>query len=77
MSNDELVTGRKLQPELSLILHKDHNGKFKLWACRGVGKGCARNKYRTSKAPCGDCKGPLREDLTIGEVQSMLNKGDA
>ena len=63
--------------KLDLILHRDVDGKRKLWACRGSGRGCARNTYRQKKAPCDDCKGPLDERLTISDVQSMLAKGDA
>lgn len=63
--------------EICMILHKDVDGKFKLWACRGEGKGCARNKYRTVKAPCVDCKGPLDDNLTLEQFQQMLARGDA
>ena len=65
------------ESKLDLILHKDAQGKFGLWACRGEGKGCNRNKYRNTKAPCTDCVGPLPEDMTLGEVQEKLRKGDA
>lgn len=62
---------------LQMILAKDNAGDFRMWACRGEGRGCKRNKYRTSKKPCEDCKGPLDENLTIEEVQKMLARGDA
>jgi hypothetical protein len=63
--------------ELNAILAKDSEGEFRLWACRGVGKGCARNKDRRQKAPCSDCFGPLEETMTLGEVAARLKQGDA
>lgn len=63
--------------ELSMILHKDTDGKLKFWACRGQGKGCARNKFRTTKAPCPDCVPAHDENETIGELQARLARGDA
>ena len=62
---------------IDMILAKDENGKFALWACRGEGKGCPRNFYRKNKKPCEDCYGPLDENLTLAEVQEQLNRGDA
>lgn len=63
--------------ELNLILARDDKGEFQLWACRGTGKGCERNRYRQSKAACQDCYGPLPHDMTLAEVQARLQKGDA
>lgn len=63
--------------QLNTILAKDEAGNFRLWACRGEGKGCERNKYRRAQKPCADCVGPLREDLTLGEVAQLLKRGDA
>lgn len=65
------------KPELSMILKRDDGGTFRLWACRGQGKGCSRNRYRAQKTPCEDCVGPLDKELTLGEVQELLAKGDA
>jgi hypothetical protein len=62
---------------LSTILAKDENGKFRLWACRGAGKGCTRNKYRRQQKPCADCFGPLDENMTLGQVVERLKQGDA
>lgn len=65
-------------PKLSLILFRDPaDQKLKLWACRGAGKGCGRNKYRSRQKPCDDCFGPLPETLTLGEVAERLKSGDA
>lgn len=63
--------------KLDMILAKDEAGAFRLWACRGAGKGCARNHYRRQRKPCADCVGPLDETLTISEVQDLLARGDA
>lgn len=63
--------------KLDLILQKEASGEFELYACRGKGKGCKRNKTREKKAACEDCMGPLPEHLTLEEVYNRLNKGDA
>jgi hypothetical protein len=63
--------------KLSTILAKDANGDFRLWACRGEGKGCGRNKYRRQQKPCADCFGPLDENMTLGQVVERLKAGDA
>jgi hypothetical protein len=63
--------------ELKTILAKDAVGKLGLWACRGAGKGCARNKYRRQHAPCDDCLGPLDETMTLGQVSDRLKQGDS
>jgi hypothetical protein len=63
--------------ELITILYRLPSGKFVLWACRGEGKGCKRNRYRSSQKPCGDCLGPLPENWTLQQVIEHLNRGDA
>jgi hypothetical protein len=63
--------------ELHTILAKDEAGKFQLWACRGAGKGCERNRYRRAQKPCPDCYGPLDENLTLQQVVDRLKQGDA
>jgi hypothetical protein len=62
---------------LDLVLARDDAGELRLWACRGEGKGCERNRYRKSKKQCVDCYGPLPENMTLGEVQKKLERGDA
>ena len=62
---------------LNTVLAKDEKGKFRLWACRGTGKGCNRNRYRSSKSPCDDCFGPLDENMTLQQVADRLKQGDA
>lgn len=49
---------------------------FRMWACRGEGKGCARNKYRNAKKHCDDCV-PARDEETLGELQKRIAAGDA
>lgn len=63
--------------KLSMIMARDTHGKLKLWACRGVGKGCTRNKYRASKAPCDDCVPAHDENETLGQLVERLARGDA
>jgi hypothetical protein len=62
--------------DLQFILDKT-TGDFKLWACRGEGKGCDRNKYRKQKVHCEDCYGPCPEDITLAELKAILDRGDA
>lgn len=71
--NQTAEPGRKLD----MILAKDAGGEFQLWACRGEGKGCRRNKFRQRAVPCDDCKGPLAQHLTLEEVERQLEQGDA
>lgn len=68
------------KPQLSLILARDQQSPrhdLRLWACRGEGKGCKRNRYRTAKAPCDDCFGPLDPNMTVADVIKRLEQGDA
>jgi hypothetical protein len=65
------------EPKLSLILHRGVDGQHKLWACRGAGKGCTRNKYRAAKAPCVDCVPAHDERETVGALLERLQRGDA
>lgn len=65
------------EPELRLIMHRDERHRMQLWACRGAGKGCPRNKHRRSKTPCADCFGPLPPNWTLEQVQRRLKQGDA
>jgi hypothetical protein len=66
-----------IEKKIEMILHRDHAGELRLWACRGEGKGCKRNTLRRTKKPCDDCWGPLDESLTVGEVYDRLKTGDA
>jgi len=61
---------------LKLILARDREHQLRLWACRGNGRGCQRNRYRNG-VPCEDCAGPLPEHLTLSEVEEQLQLGDA
>ncbi len=66
-----------MSEKLELILAHAGTGKLELYACRGIGKGCPRNRYRTSKSPCDDCMGPLPHDMTMEQVQKRIAAGDA
>jgi hypothetical protein len=63
--------------KLSLIMQRDHTGELRLWACRGEGKGCGRNKFRKQSVHCDDCLGPLPPDMTLEEVHQRLARTDA
>lgn len=65
-----------MSADLSFIMARDQAGELRLYGCRGEGKGCARNTYRTSKAPCDDCLLAI-ESETLAEFQARLNRGDA
>jgi hypothetical protein len=56
---------------LKLILARDAANDLQMWACRGVGRGCERNKYSWAK-PCDDCFGPLPRQMTLEEVAARL-----
>lgn len=68
------------KPTISLILERIGSGNttadFRLWACRGEGRGCARNKHRTSAKHCDDCVATIVSE-TLEELQSRLDRGDA
>jgi hypothetical protein len=39
----------KPRSELKLILARDREHQLRLWACRGNGRGCQRNRYPASR----------------------------
>lgn len=67
-------------PDLQFILERVKPGNtddcFKMWACRGEGRGCSRNRYRKQKKHCADCV-MADEKETIGDLQRRLRRGDA
>lgn len=63
--------------KLVLILARKPDDKWGMWACRGTGQGCARNRHRSRATPCPDCFGPLKDDMTLAEVQERLAGGTA
>lgn len=70
---------REPEPELELILEWVGPGKepedYRLYACRGVRKGCKRRVLKTHRH-WADCVLPDLDD-TIGEIQKRLQRGDA
>jgi hypothetical protein len=62
---------------LNLIMDRDAANELRLWACRGDGKGCRRNSFRSIKRACENCLGPLPENMTLAEVQKQLERADA
>jgi len=66
---------------LTMIMERvAHNGTpddFALWACRGEGRGCKRNRTRASAKHCDDCVPCSNMGETLGEVIDRLKRGDA
>lgn len=66
------------EPDIQMILFKRRNGQFKLAACRGLNKGCAKmRKKKLPKKPCEDCYICEDETMTVGQVLKILQQGDA
>jgi hypothetical protein len=65
-----------MKPELSFIMEK-RGKKFMLFACRGVGRGCPRNKFRSRRVHCDDCVPADDENETLEHFKTRLERGDA
>lgn len=63
--------------EIKMILERVAYGQgpkcFKLWACRGEGKGCTRNKFRNRKIHCDDCV-ETNDAETLEQLQSRMER---
>jgi hypothetical protein len=70
-----ILVKRQIKPrsEVKLILARDREHQLRLWACRGNGRGCKRNRHRKGVL-CEDCFGPLPEHLTLAEVEERLQR---
>lgn len=66
--------------KLDMILVKVGPGNkpedFKLYACRGEGKGCKRNTFRARKKQCDDCV-EGRDEETMQQLMDRMERGDA
>lgn len=66
--------------DIKMILERIGPGadaeNFRLWACRGAGRGCKRNLDRRDSKPCDDCVLP-DENETLGDLKKRLDRGDA
>lgn len=66
--------------KLTGLLHKEKDGTFSMYFCRGAGK-CTKTLYEQKKMSrkkqvCGDCiKGEDGE--TLENVLTRINRGDA
>ena len=51
---------------------------FRLWACRGAGRGCKRNLFRRRKVHCEDCVETRdgRDSETLGQLLERMVRGD-
>jgi hypothetical protein len=71
----------KVKPpeRLQLVLERVHPGNerhcFKLWACRGEGRGCNRNRFRETKVHCDDCV-EARDEETIGQLIARMGRAN-
>lgn len=67
-------------PYLSFIMEKTGDGHtpndFTLFACRGAGRGCKRNKFRQMKVHCPDCVEAMPTE-TLKQLKARLARGDA
>lgn len=67
-------------PKVEFIMERVGPGNtvhdFAMWACRGEGRGCKRNKHRTKAKHCEDCL-PTNDNDTVGEIAERLKRGDA
>lgn len=48
---------------------------FMLYACRGEGKGCQRNKFRAAKKHCADCLPADNPNETLADFRARLQRG--
>jgi hypothetical protein len=65
-------------PDLQFILFKRRNGQFRLAACRGLNKGCAKLRSdKVPKKPCPDCVPCEDPNETLGQVMARISRGDA
>lgn len=68
------------KPDIKMFLerihHTDEPSSFQLWACRGEGRGCRRNSFRTHKKHCEDCV-LARDDETIQQLMTRIQRADA
>lgn len=68
------------EAKLNATLHKEPDGTFALYFCRGEGK-CTKTPYERAKMSrkkqvCRDCiKG--RDTDTLGGIADQINRGDA
>ena len=63
----------KLQMILEKIQEGDEPSCFQLWACRGEGRGCRRNIFRSKKKHCEDCV-LARNEETLGELVKRIER---
>ncbi len=67
--------------EIKLIMEKVGDGDtpadFAFWACRGEGRGCSRNKYRSRKKHCDDCVQAHNPHETLAELRQRIERGES
>ncbi len=69
-----------MMADIEFILERIKQGDtvdcFQMWACRGEGKGCKRNRHREKSKHCEDCILP-DENETLENLKARLKRGDA
>jgi hypothetical protein len=65
-----------MSSDLQFVMERNDRGELEMWVCRGSGKGCSRNRYRSSKKHCEDCF-RCSDEETLGQVRARLNRGDS
>lgn len=67
--------------DLEFILEKVGPGNdesdFRLFACRGKGRGCRRNSHREKKTHCDDCVPADDPNETLEAFKTRMQRGDA
>lgn len=67
--------------QLHMILEKLGSGQspadFRLYACRGQGRGCPRNRWRSRKVHCDDCVPATDLNETLEHFEARMRRGDA
>lgn len=73
------VTGRA--PDINFIMERVGSGNdvsdFRLFACRGAGRGCKRNLHRSKAKHCDDCVPADDPNETLQAFKARMQRGDA
>jgi len=64
------------KPQVQFVMEKVGDD-YVLWACRGEGRGCTRNRYRSRKTHCEDCVACRDPNETLESIIKRLARGDA
>lgn len=62
--------------KVDFIMEKTPGGELQLWGCRGEGKGCKRNKFRSARKHCQDCVLADNPEETLADFEKRLRLGN-